>query len=313
MFSYRHAFHAANHADVLKHAILVQILDYFNQKEAPYWVIDTHAGAGLYDLTSEWAQTNGEFENGLDRLLDDSAKPALIERYLAAVQAFNPDGYADHYPGSPWLALQAMRPTDRLRLFELHPTEVDVLSKNLARQSKTVQRQTQVFEKDGFEGLKALLPPPSRRAVVIIDPSYENKNDYRHVLTALQDGLKRFPTGCYAVWYPKVQRREVEQLLRSLEKLPDVEWLHAQLTVCKPAKDGHGLHGSGMFVVNPPWTLKQELAQALPWLTQKLALDEHAGCILKTSDGKHILPASPAKAARPTRPAVAQKRSPSRK
>ncbi|NYT69790.1 23S rRNA (adenine(2030)-N(6))-methyltransferase RlmJ [Pusillimonas noertemannii] len=282
MFSYRHAFHAGNHADVLKHAILVHILDHFNLKDNPYWVMDTHAGAGIYDLTSDWASTNGEFADGLDRLLGPGEKPELITRYLEEVQRFNPDGVANFYPGSPWLALGALRDKDRLRLFEMHPSEVEVLKHNLAQQDKLAIRQTAVYEADGFSGLKALLPPPTRRGIVLVDPSYEDKSDYRKVMQALDEGLKRFATGCYVVWYPLVQRREVAEMTRSLEKLK-VQWTHATLTVRKPAKTGFGLHGSGMFVINPPYTLRERLEQALPWLATTLAQDDRAGHTLKAS------------------------------
>lgn len=283
LFSYRHAFHAGNHADVLKHAIFVHILRHLNLKPAPYWVIDTHAGAGVYDLTSDWAVTNGEFADGLDRLLDGQPVPPLIEDYLDEVQRCNADGIANIYPGSPWLALHALRERDRLRLFEKHTSEVDVLGRNLRSQGRKAQRQVAVYEADGFEGLKALLPPPTRRGVVLIDPSYEDKADYRRTLHALREGLKRFATGCYAVWYPLVQRRESQELARSLEHLDCGDWLHATLTVRKPAADGHGLHGSGMFVVNPPWTLHAQLQQALPWLRDKLAQDERAAWTLAGS------------------------------
>ncbi len=283
MFSYRHAFHAANHADVLKHSILVHILDYFNQKENPYWVIDTHAGAGIYDLTDEWATKNAEFSDGLDRLLDADKHPALVERYLKSVQAFNPDGIANFYPGSPWLALQALREKDRLRLFELHPTEIEILKENLSLQDRATQKKTMVYEQDGFTGLKALLPPPTRRAITIIDPSYEDKADYRKTLQCVQDAMTRFPTGCYAIWYPLVQRREATELQRTFEKMKDCSWLNATLSVRKPPSDGFGLFGSGMFVINPPWTLHGDLAKALPWLAKQLALDERANFTLKQS------------------------------
>lgn len=276
MFSYRHAFHAGNHADVLKHAIFVNILDYFNRKDAPYWVIDTHAGAGLYDLRSEWALTNGEFVDGLDRVLQAPDMPAMIERYLEEVQAFNPDGVANYYPGSPWLALRALRDRDRLRLFEMHPSEAEVLQHNVAEQGRAAMRQTTVYEADGFEGLKSQLPPPTRRGIVIMDPSYEDKQDYRRTLQAVNEGLKRFATGCFAVWYPLVQRREVQELTRSLERL-EAPWVHASLTVRKPSDDGFGLHGSGMFIVNPPWTLHAELEETMPWLKNKLGMDDRAG------------------------------------
>lgn len=307
MFSYRHAFHAGNHADVLKHAILIQLLDHFNLKDAPWWMIDTHAGAGIYDLQGEWAsgkpapdspgrrparphdaapeprpERRPEYLDGVARLQAAEQPPVLVSRYLEAIAALNPQGGLRHYPGSPWLALQAMRERDRLRLFELHPSEVEVLSHNLARQARDRTRQVGVIAADGFEGIKALLPPPTRRGMVLIDPSYENKHDYKHTLTAVQEGLKRFATGSYVVWYPLVQRREVQTLTRSLERL-DVVWVHAALQVKRPAMDGFGLHGSGMFVINPPWTLHASLAEALPWLAGVLAQDERAGFTLTRS------------------------------
>ncbi len=280
MFSYRHAFHAGNHADVLKHAVLVHILDYFNNKDNPYWVIDTHAGAGIYDLRSDWATKNGEFTDGLDRLLSAKDLPPVLQRYVEAVAHFNPDGLANFYPGSPWLALSALRSGDRLRLFEMHPSEADALRHNLQAHGGSAPRLATVYEADGFKGLKGQLPPAPRRGITIIDPSYEDKHDYRNTLQALNEGLKRFATGCYAIWYPQVQRREANELVRSLERL-QVPWVHASLTVCKPAADGFGLHGSGMFVVNPPWTLYGALEPAMPWLAQHLKQDERASFTLK--------------------------------
>lgn len=283
MFSYRHAFHAGNHADVLKHSILVSTLDHYNKKDAPWWVIDTHAGAGLYDLRSDWAMESGEFIDGLDRLLDAEHMPAMIARYLQEVQHFNPDGQANFYPGSPWLALRAMRSRDRLRLFEMHPTEIDVLKKNLSAEGPSATRQAKIYASDGFEGLKGLLPPPTRRGVIVIDPSYEDKNDYRRTLQTINQGLKRFATGTYLVWYPLVQRLEAHELARSLERLGGAPWVHATVTVRKPANDGFGLYGSGMFVLNPPWTLYAELKAALPWLAKTLAQDDRATYTLTQS------------------------------
>lgn len=282
MFSYRHAFHAGNHADVLKHAILVHTLDHFNRKDAPYWVVDTHAGAGLYDLDDEWARKKAEFAGGVTRVAEAGTSPALVSRYDEVVATFNSQGGTRIYPGSPWLALQAMRDHDRLRLFELHPAEIDVLRRNLSRHPRGRGRQVAVAQADGFEGIKALLPPPTRRGLVIIDPSYEDKQDYRRALVAMEEGLKRFATGSFLLWYPIVQRREVQTLARSLEKL-DTVWVHATLTVCRPASDGFGLHGSGMFVINPPWTLHDTLADALPWMARALAQDDRAGHTLTRS------------------------------
>ncbi|KAA0910945.1 23S rRNA (adenine(2030)-N(6))-methyltransferase RlmJ [Pusillimonas sp. ANT_WB101] len=279
MFSYRHAFHAGNHADVLKHAIFVQILDYFNRKDTPYWVIDTHAGAGVYDLRSEWALKNGEFSEGLDLILAAQTPPPMIQRYIQAIEQCNPDCMANYYPGSPWLALQALRRGDRLRMFEMHPSENEVLQQNLALESRQAQRQTTVYMEDGFNGLKGQLPPAPRRGITIIDPSYEDKQDYRDTLKALREGLKRFATGCFVIWYPLVQRPEAKELQRTLTRLA-VDGLNATLTVRKPAEDGFGLHGSGMFIVNPPWTLHAELEATLPWLVKTLKQDEHGSFTL---------------------------------
>ena len=281
MFSYRHAFHAGNHADVLKHAVLVHLLDHLNLKETPYTVVDTHAGAGLYDLGGEWAQKKAEYAEGVALLHEATRKdsesplPALVTRYLQAVAECNPPGELKYYPGSPWLVLQALRDSDKLRLYEMHPAEFEILRRVLSDRVRERPRQIQIKQSNGFDGIRAQLPPASRRGLIIIDPSYEDKHDYGRVVQSLGEGIQRFATGCYAVWYPLVQRREVQQLIRSLEKLP-VSWLNASLTVCRPARDGHGLHGSGMFVINPPWTLKASLEEALPWLVQTLGRDERA-------------------------------------
>ncbi|MEI2414674.1 23S rRNA (adenine(2030)-N(6))-methyltransferase RlmJ [Orrella sp. JC864] len=277
MFSYRHAFHAGNHADVLKHAMLVHMLDHFGNKDAPYWVIDTHAGAGLYALDGDWANKRAEYADGIARIWPRRDLPALLARYVEAVAQLNPDGALRRYPGSPWLALQALRERDRLRLFELHPTETQVLQGNLEKLERKRLRQVTLYAADGFDGVQALLPPPTRRGMTVIDPSYEDKRDYRRALEAVREGLKRFATGTFVVWYPLVQRREAQELPRQLARLPVQDWLDASLTVRKPAADGLGLHGSGMFVVNPPWTLMAALRQALPWLARELAQDERAG------------------------------------
>jgi len=157
-----------------------------------------------------------------------------------------------------------------------------VLRQNLSHQGKQAARQTTIYEADGFSGLKALLPPPTRRGLVLIDPSYEDKTDYRKVVQTVNEGLKRFATGCYVVWYPLVQRREIAEMVRTLEKLK-VQWVHASLTVRKPVPNGFGLHGSGMFVVNPPYTLHDALQNTLPWLSKTLAQDDRASHTLKQS------------------------------
>lgn len=273
MFSYRHAFHAGNHADVLKHSILVQMLHYMRQKDKPFWYFDTHAGAGLYALDGEWAAKTEESSTGIEKLWERRDLPALLTAYLEEIRAFNPDGQLQTYPGSPWLALQMLDERDRLRLFEWHGSEVEVLHDNLRQRPRAEARRTMIYAADGFTGLKSLLPPPTRRGIVLIDPSYEDKQDYRKVMTTVQEGLERFATGTYAVWYPLIQRREAQQLPEKLARLPIKSWLNASLTVGPKDLAGVGLHGSGMFIINPPYTLKDDLKTALPWLARHLGQD----------------------------------------
>lgn len=273
MLSYRHVFHAGNHADVLKHTVLLAVLAYLNQKEKPYWVIDTHAGAGGYRFDAGRAKTHAEYEDGVGRLWNRNDLPPLLADYLAAVRVDNPDGQLKRYPGSPLLALRALRPADRLRLFELHPADVKLLAAAVVAVAPDAQKRVAIRQEDGFDALKALLPPPPRRGLVVIDPAYENKNDYARVLAALKEGLQRFPTGTYLVWYPLLQKNESIQLPGKLKKLAP-EWLNATLTVKAPSPDGIGMHGSGVFLINPPWTLAAALKETLPWLVETLAVEK---------------------------------------
>lgn len=286
MFSYRHGFHAGNHADVLKHCVLLAALDYFKNKDTGFVYVDTHAGAGLYDLTGKWANTRGEYLEGIGRLWPMTNTPALVAQYLAEIRALNAEGELALYPGSPWLALQSIRNQDRLRLFELLGAEADVLAHNLSQQRRLPPRAIKLEMRDGFAALKSVLPPPTRRALVLIDPAYENKQDYRSVVQAIKDALTRFATGCYMVWYPRVNRLQVEQMLKQLQNIPGTQWLQAELTVCKAPADQHGLFGSGVLVINPPYTLQKQLNDTLPWLAKQLAQDNHASWKLRSGSGK---------------------------
>ncbi|MDO8311522.1 MAG: 23S rRNA (adenine(2030)-N(6))-methyltransferase RlmJ [Sideroxyarcus sp.] len=277
MLSYRHAFHAGNHADVLKHFVELELLRYLAQKEKPFWYIDTHAGAGCYELDSEYAEKNAEYESGIARLWNADDLPGPLAEYVAMIKHFNPDGALRLYPGSPLVALQVLREQDKMRLFELHPTDYAILEENFAGHGSRVLMQ----KADGFGALKALLPTPSRRALVLIDPPYEEKQDYRRVVTALQEGLKRFSTGTYAVWYPQLQRSEAVQLPAQLQQLPVNSWLQVALSVQAPSEDGFGMHGSGMFVINPPWTLHATLQEVMPVLAARLAQDGAATFVLE--------------------------------
>lgn len=278
MLSYRHAFHAGNHADVLKHLVLMQTLAYFGRKDKPYWYIDTHAGAGIYSLESGYAAQNAEYRDGIGRLWERPDLPEAVAQYVELVRSFNPGGRLRFYPGSPACARPLLRDQDRMRLFELHPSDYPLLKQTFHADGRKVQVEAQ----DGFAGLKALLPPPPRRAVVLIDPPYEQKQDYGRVVEALKDSLQRFPTGSYLVWYPLLQRPEPRQLQERLRKLAGENWLQATLTVRQPAADGYGMHGSGIFMLNPPWTLPALLQQALPYLRDTLAQDAHAAYTLES-------------------------------
>jgi len=275
MLSYRHAFHAGNHADVLKHVVLTETLRYLLGKAGPLWYIDTHAGVGQYRLNPKPPAGQAEWLNGIARLWDDRTLPDVLVPYVRRVRALNPDDKLRHYPGSPQLAVDLLRPADKAWLFELQPSDFPVLEA-LFRDRENV-RCTQA---DGFDALRGLLPPAPRRALVFIDPSYELLSDYTRLVEALQDALRRFGTGCYLVWYPIVKRSEALELPQRLLKLDASRWLRAELRVRAPPAGGYGLYGSGLFVVNPPWTLPASLKEVLPWLAQRLALDGPASHLL---------------------------------
>ncbi len=313
MFSYRHAFHAGNHADVLKHTALVAMLRHLTEKEAALTVIDTHAGAGLYRLDGDFAQTSGESADGIFRMLSPANKPLprpqaapsaakpgagkaapaaaasgmapALQDYLELVASFNGPSSLKVYPGSPFIMQRLLRPHDKLKLFELHPSDAKTLAAHVAQLE--AGRQVALLREDGFEGLRKFIPPPARRALVLCDPSYEIKSDYARVAAMAADALKRFATGTYAFWYPIIPRPEAHDLPRKLKAAATragKPWLHATLTV-KSSKivadlQGNdvrpGLPASGMFVINPPHTLKAALAAALPQMVDWLAQDRHA-------------------------------------
>jgi len=309
MFSYRHAFHAGNHADVLKHTTLIALMKYLTQKDTALTVIDTHAGAGLYRLDGDYTETSGEALEGILKLLakpvaeapkpGSKSKPVVeeplapaLQDYLDLLKSLNPQfaqsGEAAHlriYPGSPFIEQRFLSGRDKLKLFELHPTDFKSLFGNIEQLG--VGRQVAVAREDGFEALKTFLPPPARRAMVFCDPSYEIKSDYARVSACMADAIKRFATGTYVVWYPIIPRPEAHDLPRKLKTLAvkaGRSWLNASLTVksSKLTTDvagevvRPGLPASGMFVINPPHTLKAELQLALPQMVAKLGQDRHA-------------------------------------
>lgn len=296
MFSYRHAFHAGNHADVLKHTVLIATLRYLLQKDTALAVLDTHAGTGLYRLDGDFASTSGEAAHGITRLLEqpEQALAPMLQDYVQMVRHFNGERQGSklrNYPGSPALLHHLLRGQDQLRLCELLPVDARALAGNMLQLQELQQSmgskpcQLQVLTENGFAAVKRFLPPPSRRGLLLCDPSYEIKSDYGKVVALIDESLRRFATGCYAVWYPIVARHEAHDLPKRLKVLAEKagkNWLHATLTV-KGGRQLAGLPGSGMFLMNPPYVLKEGLGQALPQLVQWLGQDKYAGFTLESA------------------------------
>lgn len=265
MLSYRHSFHAGNFADVLKHIVLIETLQHFIQKDKAFSYIDTHAGAGLYSLQSEHANKTGEYRDGIGKLYN--AKLPALSSYLDVVRQFNRSNTLNRYPGSPMIAAQFLRPQDMGWLFELHPTDFPKLRDNCAS-----QKRLRVQQEDGFKNLLALLPPPSRRGLVLIDPSYEVKSDYETVASVVAKAYKKFNSGTYAIWYPVVLRQQIQRLEKSLIRsgIKNMQCFELGLSA---DNEGRGMTASGMIVINPPWTLRQNMQSLLPQLVQLLAAE----------------------------------------
>jgi 23S rRNA (adenine2030-N6)-methyltransferase len=280
MLAYRHAFHAGNHADVLKHLVLVHVLRRMAAKDKPYTLIDTHAGAGGYALQGRYAQKKAEYRNGIGRLWDRTDLPEPLADYVNVVRSFNPDGRLTQYPGSPAIARLLLRPTDPLHLFELHPSDYRALRSFLGRRP-----HTKVAMGDGFAALKGELPPPSRRGVVLIDPSYELNGDYPKALAAVRETLSRFAQAVVLVWIPQVRLIEAAQLPRRVRSAADAAaprgWLHALLTVQQADAQGFGLAGSHMIVINPPHGLLEDVRACLPFLVDALGQYDGARFVLE--------------------------------
>ena len=270
MLAYRHAFHAGNHADVLKHLVLSLVLRHMNLKDKGWRYVDTHAGAGGYSLQGDYARKRGEFEQGIGALWDRTDLPAPVADLVAMVRDFNGGKAIVQYPGSPAIAQMLMRPQDQLRLHELHPTDYKILNSYLGETPGV-----EVKMSDGFACLKTHLPPPTRRGVVLIDPPYEIKTDYARTLAALREALALFPDAMVIVWLPQVALIEATQLPPRLKAAADSGgkkgWLMARLTVAQPDERGFGMMGSSVFVANPPHTLHAALQPVLPFLAAAMA------------------------------------------
>ncbi|MEH8025648.1 23S rRNA (adenine(2030)-N(6))-methyltransferase RlmJ [Gallibacterium anatis] len=265
MLSYRHSFHAGNFADVLKHIVQLLIIESLQQKEKGFLYLDTHAGAGLYSLQSFEAEKTAEFEQGVGYLWQRQDLLETVKYYLDQVAKVNSQQKLRFYPGSPLLAANLLRPQDRAILTELHPSDYPLLRKNMQ-----LYKNVQVKRDDGFQQLKAVLPPKERRGFILIDPPYELKEDYQLVVDAIVEGYKRFATGTYAIWYPVVLRQQIKKMVRALEETQIRKILQIELGI-RPDTAQRGMTASGMIVINPPWKLEAQMKAILPYLTNVLA------------------------------------------
>lgn len=265
--NYRHAYHAGNFADVLKHVVLALIIEHLKLKDAPFRVIDTHAGTGSYDLQSEEAIKTGEWQDGIGRLLATaipSELELLLRPYLTAVVGEQDPARLRHYPGSPLIARRLMRGSDRLIANELHPDDAEALANLFAR-----DRQVKVSSMDGWTALKAVLPPVERRGVVLVDPPFEKSGELQRLVTAVGEMTKRFATGTLMLWYPIKDPNQIVAFQRQLSELRTKKIFSLQLMLRAPS-DVSVLNGTGLIVLNPPYTLPDNLSQLLPFLTYVL-------------------------------------------
>lgn len=263
--NYRHSYHAGNHADVLKHAILLRMLQLLQRKEAPLCYLDSHAGTALYDLSGEQAGKTGEYRDGIGRLWSRDDLPALLAGYREAVARHNPDGQLRLYPGSPQLLADHLREQDRMILSELHPEDAATLKQHFAAQAHIA-----VHQRDGYELPKAFLPVAEKRALWLLDPPFEKGDDLQRCIQAIQTGIQRMRQTVVALWYPIKDERQLKAFYQHMAEAGLPKVLRVELSV-RPTDTSLGLNGSGLMLVNPPWPLWEELEQVLPWLSETLA------------------------------------------
>ena len=275
--NYRHAYHAGNFADVLKHAVLALVIEHLKRKEAPFRVIDTHAGAGWYALGSVEAGKTGEWLGGIARLIGPDAPPLpgdvarCLHPYLDAVRRENAGAALSVYPGSPAIALRLMRTQDTLIANELHPEERASLEQALG-----ADRRVKVMALDAWVALKSLLPPKERRGVVLIDPPFEEPDEFDRMARGLAHALQRFATGIYLAWYPIKDPKHIARFHARLAELGDVKLLRVELMIQRPL-DLERLNGCGLVIANPPYTLEENMAAILPDLSRRLAAGKSGG------------------------------------
>ena len=265
MLAYRHLFHAGNFADVFKHALLARLLIALGRKDKPYWFLDTHAGTGRYDLSHEWAWKAKEFENGIGRLWDRKDVPPALAPYMDIVRAENPRGRLRYYPGSPLIAVHLHRPDDRLVFSELNRNDCAELEAAVGR-----SRNAAVLLMDGYQALKAFVPPQERRGLVLLVSSFDRAGEFNRVLKALRQAHERWPTGMYAVWYPMMKPGVMREFEKDVKKARIDKILRLELRV-RPWKENEPISGCGLLVVNPPWKFDAEARPLLDWLAHALS------------------------------------------
>jgi len=270
MLSYRHSFHAGNFADVLKHLVQVLLLEALQQKPTPFVYHDTHSAAGRYNLRDKTSEKTGEYKDGIAKVWLRDDLPEAMESYIDIIQSLNPNGVLQHYPGSPLVAKSMIGKTQRMELTELHPTDLALLEQEFAG-----DRKVRIQKIDGYKGIQAMLPPPQRRALVLIDPPYELKTEHDDAIRGIVAAHKRFATGIYALWYPVVSRAQVERFCEKFKQQGIRKILRVELNI-KQDTNEYGMTGTGMIIVNPPWKLEQQLRDTLPWLLKHLGQDSKA-------------------------------------
>lgn len=272
--NYRHSYHAGNFADVVKHVLQCVALDYLQQKDKPFFLLDTHAGVGMYDLLGEQAQKTLEAEHGVARLLTRDDLPAAVSRYVDLVRQHNPDQSLRWYPGSPWFSAAHLRSQDQLTLCELHPQDAVELAENI--REFPAARRIKVQATNGYGAIKALLPPPQKRGMVLIDPPFEQRDEFDQVVQALREGVKRWANGTYAVWYPIKDPLMVGDFHQKVKAIDGVDKLFAVDILIRQAQDTTKLNGCGMLFINPPYGLTQQADEIMAYLTPVLAQDRGA-------------------------------------
>jgi 23S rRNA (adenine2030-N6)-methyltransferase len=257
MLSYQHGYHAGNYADVIKHIALTRLLNYLTIKDKPLFYLETHSGKGVYDLKNKQAEKTGEYKQGIKLIWPDhKALPPVFHNYMQAISELNKNNELRHYPGSPSLAIKNLRAQDRMYFCELHPAEFEVLST-----LPCFNKKVHFSETDGIAAMNALLPPPEKRGLIFIDPSFEIKDEYKTIPAAIKQAFARFSTGVYCLWYPVVDRRLVDRLVRNMKDIKTNNALRIEFNLTMAPMEG--MSGAGLWIINPPYTFAEEMKTAL--------------------------------------------------